>query len=70
MTKFTWLWIIWALYFAVVETWAIIERSPFSTLSDHIQWLVKKGGSLTAFIVAGICVWFIWHFIFEEGVWQ
>ncbi|MGV2384583.1 MAG UNVERIFIED_CONTAM: hypothetical protein LOD86_04870 [Thermobifida fusca] len=70
MNKFTIAWIVWALWFVFWETWALIERTPFSTLSDHIQWLVRKGGSLTAFLVAAVCAWLGYHFIFEEGVWS
>ena len=70
MTKFTWAWIIWAAWFVFWETWALIERSPFSTLSDHVQWLVKKGGSFAAFMVAALCAWMAYHFLFEEGKWM
>lgn len=47
MTIFSWLWIVWALAFAVLETVALIRKdrpgSPAS-LSSQVWWLTQGTG--------------------------
>jgi hypothetical protein len=67
--KFAIAWIVWIGWFAVWETWAIIDGAngrPGGTLSEHVRELVQ-GRSLLAFLLVAFCLWLAWHIVFEEA---
>lgn len=40
MSPWTWAWIAWGVYFAVVEGMALFNSTPGDTLSEHVwAWL-------------------------------
>lgn len=68
MSGFTVAWIMWFVFFAVVEGIALIRKKPGATLSEHIwewfrirdkprQWTVRRG------VLAGFLVWLLVHMV-------
>lgn len=60
-----WLWAGWILYFLVVEFWAILDSDPDDTLSEHV-WTLINASSFIGFMVVGLLVWLIFHFVWER----
>ena len=64
---YTLAWIVWGVFFAVVEGFALHNDMPGDTLSEHVRkWLsVKTRIGRTAFLViwAGFAVWFCAHIL-------
>ena len=76
MTVWLFLWLVWLLFFAVVEGMALFNSKPGDTLSEHVwawfgtEW--KKGQSprkrsgwtqLRRFALLAFMVWLTVHFI-------
>lgn len=40
MTKYSWLWVVWALLFGVIEYKAIANKKEGDTLSEHVWKLI------------------------------
>lgn len=62
------LWILWAIYFGVVEGAALISKAPGATLTAHIvSWLSLKGKATGwLFRRAGwlsFLGWLVYHFV-------
>ncbi len=68
MTLFTWAWVFWLTMFMVIEGWALIDRTPGQTLSEHIwkwfrirdkprQWTIRRA------VLAGFLVWLLVHMV-------
>ena len=68
MTVYTWLWILWFAWFAVVEGFAIIDKDRGDTLSEHIwgwfrirdkprQWTWRRA------VLAVFLVWLLVHLV-------
>lgn len=62
---FTWGWIIWIVYFAVLETVGIAMNKQHS-LTDHLQPLFAMD-PITWFIGMGIWLWLGYHFLLQFG---
>lgn len=69
-----WLW--WAglfvASFAVLETWALLNRREGDTLSERLrEWLgirpVKHWRLATSAAVLGFLLWFGWHIVFQQA---
>lgn len=65
---YTWGWAGWFLYFAILETLAVLDDDPGETLSAHVVWVRQNVGSFAVFIIAAVCLWLLYHFIFERKV--
>ena len=68
-------WAVWAglfaLSFAVLEGWALLNRRDGDTLSDQIRaWLgiypVKHWRLAGAGALLGFLLWFGWHIVFQS----
>ena len=66
--SFTWAWIAWLGMFVVIEGWALIDKDPGDTLSEHIwkwfkikekprQWTWRRAA------LAGFLVWLLVHMV-------
>lgn len=68
MTIWSQLWIIWGVFFGVVEGAALIKKVPGATLTAHVVswaslknkswgWLGRRGG------LVGFLGWLVYHFV-------
>lgn len=68
MSVYTWAWIFWFAWFAVVEGFALADRDRNDTLSEHIwgwfrirdkpqQWTWRRA------VLAGFLVWLLVHMV-------
>jgi hypothetical protein len=65
MTKlFAWLWIGWAVYFAVVEGAAFLIRRTDLTLSDFTWRLEGAGWTASRYLIAAVLLWAALHLTF------
>lgn len=66
MTVWTWLWVIWLALFLVIEGFAIFNKAPDDTLSEHMwkwfqirnkprQWTWRR------IVLALFLVWLLFH---------
>ncbi|OLE22368.1 MAG: hypothetical protein AUG49_19320 [Catenulispora sp. 13_1_20CM_3_70_7] len=69
MDLFSWLWLAWAVAFAVIEGTAIAHKDrpgrP-ATLSAHIWWLVRGAGPwhhLARLVLATGLAWLVPHLL-------
>lgn len=82
MTVYSWLWLSWGVYFAVVEGWALWaswrDRAPASgTLSHHVwRWMATAPGSGTSWwawvrraALVGFLLWLAVHLVGGGRVW-
>jgi hypothetical protein len=64
----TWLWIIWIAFFAVIEGFALARKDRNDTLSEHIwkwfqikdkpqQWTWRRA------VLAGFLAWLLIHMV-------
>lgn len=60
-----WLWSAWLLAFVVIETWAILDKDPDDTLSEHV-WTLMNASSFITFSVVMLLVWLLYHFVWER----
>lgn len=58
-------WLIWALGFIVLETFAIRSKDKGDTLSEHVWWFERWAGSIGRFIIGGGLAWLAYHFLVE-----
>lgn len=72
MTIFTWLWIGWGLYFAIVEGMALMNSATGDSLSEHAwAWLGYSEGvrhptgwtRLRRFLLLAGLAWLIVHLL-------
>jgi len=72
VTIWTWAWIGWGVYFAVVEGMALFNSTPGDTLSEHVwAFLGYSGGvkyptgwtRLRRFLVLAFMAWLSVHFL-------
>lgn len=58
----TWGWIVWLVYFAALETWAIVWGAPHHTLTYHLRplFIVQP---VTWFLALGLWLWVGVHFL-------
>jgi hypothetical protein len=71
VTGWTWAWIGWLVYFAVVEGAALYRSKPGDTLSEHAwAWLgVGEGRSRSGWtqlrraLLVGFLAWLVLHFM-------
>lgn len=72
MTVWTWAWLGWGAYFAVVEGMALANSKPGDTLSEHVwQFLGYSEGvrqptgwtRLRRFMVLAFMAWLSVHFL-------
>jgi hypothetical protein len=72
MTVWTWLWVGWGAYFAVVEGMALANSTAGDTLSEHVwAFLGYSGGvkyptgwtRLRRFLVLAFLAWLVVHFL-------
>lgn len=70
--SYTVMWILWGLFFAVIEGQAILDKRHGDTLSEHVwKWIGKKGYEKPKWYKArrGVLglglLWLIAHFFFE-----
>jgi hypothetical protein len=68
-SRYTWLWVLWALMFGVIEYKAIKDKRKGDTLSEHVWKLIGKRGYAktgTSVVfrvgIGGLLVWLIGHF--------
>lgn len=59
-----WLWIGWIVLFFAIEIPAILNGTPDDTLSEHVWGLISLG-SFFWFVIAGLLVWLLYHFLWE-----
>lgn len=66
------LWIVWILYFVVVEWYGIANNIPGSTLTEFIRWLIGTHQSTDTrdwdrwaarIFFIGLLIWFVPHFL-------
>lgn len=65
---YTWAWIIWVLWFLVIEALALIDKDRKDTFSEHVWTVRDHGGSLFWFMLAGFLLWLAYHFLFEGKI--
>lgn len=60
-------WVLWALWFAVWETLAILDPGRNETLSGHVRNLMWRDGKpgFWAFVLGPTLVWLAYHFYIE-----
>lgn len=76
MTAWTWAWIGWGVYFAVVEGMALFNSTPGDTLSEHVwSWLGYAATGvgplrqpsgwtrLRRFMLLAFLAWLVVHFL-------
>ncbi len=73
MDIFTWVWIAWGVYFAIVETLSIMNKRKGDTLSENIwKWfaVTDPKAKLRTLRRAGLLVGMLWLLIhFITGGW-
>ena len=57
-------WLLWVLYFVVLEVWALIRKAPGDTLSEQV-WALRSTGSWLFSLILFVLAWSAWHFLFE-----
>lgn len=65
--KWSWwslLWAAWIVLFFAIEIPAVLNGSPDDTLSEHV-WHLLSIGSVFWFLVAGLLIWLLYHFLWE-----
>ena len=67
ISVYRWGWIIWALYFAVLEGLALADSKKGDTLSENIRWLRDQAPVVLAIIIGGTVTWLFIHFLFEDN---
>ena len=65
---YTWGWAGWILYFVVLEGLAVLDDDPGETLSAHVVWVRNNIGSFAWFMIAGVLLWLLYHFLVERRV--
>jgi hypothetical protein len=68
MSWFTFGWIVWFLYFVVLEGLALANSKEGDTLSEHVwRWFDVDAGQWTfkRFVLAAGMLWLSGHFIFR-----
>jgi hypothetical protein len=69
VTWFTWAWVLWILFFLVVEGIAVSNNIKGDTLSEHVWWLIGTGSERSGWnwffrvFLAGLIAWLIPHFM-------
>jgi hypothetical protein len=67
VSGYTVAWAIWIVYFLAVETIAILDKDRGDTLSEHV-WAIVRSSSFAWFMVGGLLIWLVYHFLFEGRV--
>jgi len=64
-------WVIWVLWFMVLEAAAVVDRHKGDTFTEHVAWFMwhDRKPTLVFFLVAAVTVWLVWHFVFESVKW-
>lgn len=65
MDMFTTGWVVWILFFAVWETWALIVGTN-QELTEHLR-PVFLSSPPTWFLAFGLWLWLGFHFLVEAG---
>ncbi len=73
MSGWTWAWLGWGAYFAVVEGMALYRSKPGDTLSEHIwAWFGTAAGTgrpanawarIRRVVLLGFLAWLVTHFL-------
>ena len=63
---YTWGWIVWVVWFFVLEAWAIMGTGYLGTLTAHLRPVFAEH-PLAFFLALGAYLWLGFHF-FVEGV--
>jgi len=58
-------WIVWVLYFLVLEGLALADPDRHDTFSEYVWSLRNHGGSFAVFMVSALALWLAFHFIVE-----
>lgn len=64
---YRWGWVIWALYFVVLEALALADAQKGDTLSENIRWVRDQHPTALAIIIGGTITWLFIHFLFEDN---
>ena len=69
-TPFKIAWIVWLLFFAVVEFIAVRREMPGDTFSEFVWWIIGTGDDqrdavrwIARGVVLGVLLWLIPHFM-------
>lgn len=58
-------WVLWIVWFAILETWALLDRDSGDTFTEHVRPIVQAT-SVGWFLAAGLLLWLVWHFLVEQ----
>jgi hypothetical protein len=60
-------WILFGLFFAVLETLALLDPQRGDTLSENIRWVRDQHPVLLAFLIGTTITWLFIHFLYEDN---
>lgn len=64
---YRWGWVLWALYFAVLEGLALADKQKYDTLSENIRWVRDQHPFAFIWIIGGTVTWLFVHFLYEDN---
>lgn len=57
------LWVLWGLFFVVLESWAVVLGHQEHTLTWHLRPFLLRH-PLAWFVALGVGLWLVAHFLF------
>jgi len=61
-------WILWLVWFVVLETFALRRKQDGDTLSENVWAFQRWAGSVGRFGVAALLIWLLYHFGLEDWI--
>lgn len=60
-------WLLFGLYFLVLEGLALLDPKRGDTLSENIRWVRDQHPVLLAFLIGTLMTWLFVHFLYEDN---
>ena len=63
-------WVFWLVWFAVLETLALLDADMGDTLTEHVRRVIlhdDRPRPVVYFVFAGFLVWLVLHFLAKPG---